>query len=312
MDLIIGIDGGGTKTNCVFADESGKPVLEISGGPSNFLSIGNERAASNILSNINSGLKKLNSFIEDVSIIVAGISGAGRKFHADQLKEALQKKLPQKSVYVFIESDARVALEGALAGESGAILIAGTGSIIFGKDNSNNIHRVGGFGRTAGDEGSGYSIGVKTLRLISHMIDGRENAGKLLQKFKTIFHIKNENDLISLVHNPGFDIASIAMFTIKSAEEGVSEAENILDEEAEELVKHIMVMKNKIGLSPLKLVLIGSLIENKNYYSRLLIKKIKKINNIELTEKKYSPEMGAIIMARSILASKQKSPRRKS
>lgn len=308
MNLIIGLDGGGTKTNCVFTDLNGKSLLEISGGPSNFLSLGNEKATSNILSVVKSGLRKLNSSEEDISIILAGVAGAGRKLHADQLKESLKKKLPENLKNVFIESDARIALEGALAGEPGAILIAGTGSIIFGKDKSDIIHRVGGFGRIAGDEGSGYSIGVKTLRLVSHMIDGRENAGTLLEKFNTIFHIKNESDLISLIHNPGFDIASIAMLAIKSAEEGVGETEKILEEEADELIKHVAVIKEKIALSPLKLVLIGSLIENENYYSKLLTKKIKKLNDIELTEKKYSPEMGAVIMARNILASKQTSP----
>ena len=82
MKYIVGLDGGGTKTNCVFADLSGKSVLQFSGGPSNFLSIGTEKAASNISSLIKSGLTKLNSEFNDIAIILAGVSGAGRKFHA--------------------------------------------------------------------------------------------------------------------------------------------------------------------------------------------------------------------------------------
>lgn len=307
MSIIVGLDGGGTKTRCVFADESGNSILEITGGPSNFLSIGNDKAVSNILSVIKSGLNKLDSSIENISIILAGVSGAGRKYHADELQDALIKKLPESLKNVYVESDARVALEGALAGEPGAVLIAGTGSVIFGKDKSGKIHRVGGFGRVIGDEGSGYSIGVNTLKLISNMIDGRKEKDELLEKFNTIFHIKHENDLISLVHNPGFDVASIAMFTIKNADEGSVEAKRILDKESGELIKHITTVKDKVGLKPLKVVLIGSLIENRNYYSQLLIQKIKVLNDIELTERKYSPEMGAVIMARNILASKQTS-----
>ncbi len=303
MNFIVGLDGGGTKTKCIFADESGKSVLEKSGGPSNFLSIGNEKAVSNIMSLLKSGLSELNSSVENLSIILAGVSGAGRKFHADQLKESLLQKLPENLTNVYVESDARVALEGALAGEPGVILIAGTGSIIFGKDASGKIHRAGGFGRMIGDEGSGYSIGIKTLRLISGIIDGRENREKILDDFRTIFHINNEDDLISLVHNPGFDGASIAMFTIKSAEEGSIKAQEILDQESDELIKQVSAIKDKIKLSPLKLVLIGSLSENDNYYSRLLIKKLKKITNIELAERKFSPAMGAVIMARKILIS---------
>ncbi len=305
MKYIVGLDGGGTKTNCVFADESGKSLLNISGSPSNFLSIGTNKAALNIITIIKSGLDKLNSSVEDISIILAGVSGAGRKLHADKLKESLLKKLPDNFNKLFIESDARIALEGALAGNPGAILIAGTGSIIFGKDITGKIYRAGGYGRIIGDEGSGYSIGIKTLNITSKMIDGRKNAGKMLAEFKTIFHINSDDDLISLVYNPGFDVASIAMFTIKSAEKRIVEAVKILDEESEELINHITVIKNKLNLSPLKLVLLGSLIENENYYSQLLIKKINKIKEVVLTEKKYSPEIGAVLMAKRILSQNQ-------
>ena len=210
MKFIVGLDGGGTKTKCVFADESGKKLLELSGRPGNFLSIGNDKAASNIVSLIKSGLTKLDSSFDDILIIMAGISGAGRKLHADMLKDSLLKKLPEGFTNVFVESDARVALEGALGGEPGVVLIAGTGSVIFGKDKAGRIHRAGGFGRVIGDEGSGYSIGVKTLRTIAGILDGRAQPDKMFDQFKTIFHINSEDDLISLIHNPGFDAASIA------------------------------------------------------------------------------------------------------
>ncbi len=306
MKYIVGIDGGGTKTSCVIADESGKSLFESGGGPSNFLIIGVDKAASNILSIIQSGLRKLNISTAHISIILCGVAGAGRKHHSDNLKEALIKKLPE-NIKIVVESDARIALEGALAGEAGAILIAGTGSVIFGKDESGNIFRAGGFGRVIGDEGSGYSIGARTLNLISKMMDGRENIGEILNDFSTIFHINNEGDLINLVHNPGFDVSSIAMFTIKSAEKGIAEAEKILNEESDELIKHIIAVKDKMKLKSLKLVLIGSLIENNNYYSQLLIKKITRLENIGLTKKQFSPEMGAVLMAKNILSGKHSS-----
>lgn len=302
MNYIVGIDGGGTKTSCIFADESGKSLLQTTGNASGFLTTGTDKAASNIISIVKSGLTKLNASFEDILIILAGVAGAGRKFHADNLRESILGKIPEGFMNFFIESDARIALEGALAGEAGAVLIAGTGSIVFGKDNSGEFHRAGGFGRLIGDEGGGYSIGIRTLNLISRMIDGREAEGEILKKFSTIFHINNEDDLISLVHNSGFDVSSIAMFTIKSAGEGLAEAVSILERESDELINHILVIKNKLRLSPLKLVLIGSLIENDNFYSQLLLKKIKRIKDVKLCEKKFPPEMGAVIMAKQILS----------
>jgi N-acetylglucosamine kinase-like BadF-type ATPase len=302
MKYIVGLDGGGTKTNCVFADETGNSLFEISGGSSNFLSIGTDKSTSTIYSLIKSGLTNLDSSFEDIEIILAGISGAGRKFHADSLKEVLFKKLPENFTKLFIESDARIALEGALGGEPGAILIAGTGSVIFAKNSEEKIYRAGGFGRLIGDEGSGHSIGIKTLNVISKMIDGRERKGELLEKFQTIFQVNNEDDLISLVHNPGFDAASIALFTIKSAGEGVEEAGEILNEESDELFNLVLTIQKKMNLSLLKIVFIGSLIETENYYSHLIKEKIKKLSDIVISDKKHSPEMGAVILAKKILS----------
>jgi len=305
MKYIVGIDGGGTRTKCVFADASGHPVLEISGGASNFLTIGTDKAVSSITSVLMEALQKLNCSFDDVLIIAGGISGAGRKSHSENLRSSLIKKLPENFKNIYIDSDARIALEGALAGEPGAILIAGTGSVVFGKDNSKKIFRAGGYGRIIGDEGSGYSIGAKTLKKISQMIDGRKDEGKMLKSFGTIFNINNSDDLIRLVYNPGFDIPSIALFTVRAAEENIPEAGRILDEESDELIKHITAIKNKLNLVPLRLVLIGSLIENDNYYSRLLIDKINSLNDIEINEKRYPPEMGAVIMAKKILTENQ-------
>lgn len=304
MNYIVGLDGGGTKTKCIFTDKNGKPALELSGGPANFLSIGNDKAAGNIISLVKSGLTKLDSSFDDILIIMAGISGAGRKLHADMLKDSLLKKLPEDFTNIFVESDARVALEGALAGEPGAVLIAGTGSVVFGKDKSGKIHRAGGFGRVAGDEGSGYSIGVKTLRSIACMLDGRTQPDEMFDKFKTIFHIDSEDDLISLIHNPGFDAASIAIFTIRCADDDIKTAKQILNDEAFELINQVQAIKGKINEDTLKLAMIGSLVENDNYYSRLIKEKIRSMKGTELTERKHPPEMGAVIMAKNLLSRK--------
>ena len=307
MNFIVGIDGGGTKTKCVFADESGKPVLELSGGPANFLSIGNDKAAANIVSLVKSGLSKLDASFENILIIMAGISGAGRKLHAEMLMEALLKRLPEGFTNIFVESDARAALEGALGGEPGAVLIAGTGSVIFGKDKAGRLHRAGGFGRVIGDEGSGYSIGVKTLRAVAGTLDGRSKPDEMFDQFRTIFHIDNEDDLISLVHNPGFDASSIALFTIRCAGGDVKTAQQILASEAGELVKQVKAIKGKMKEVPLKLAMIGSLVENDNYYSSLVKSKLSTIKGIELTIRKAPPEMGAVIMALNLLSLKTKS-----
>ena len=99
--------------------------------------------------------------LNDIEAIVLGTTGGGRRNDAELLEKKIFEDVKQKSISINkfrVESDARIALEGSFSGKEGSILIAGTGSIMFGKDEAGEIHRVGGFGRYIGDEGSGYRI----------------------------------------------------------------------------------------------------------------------------------------------------------
>ena len=137
MKYLIGIDGGGTKTKCVIANLQGNPVYETSGGPSNFLIHGLDKVSENILNLLTDCVKNLKCDFRDLACIVIGTAGAGRKEDADKLKSHFLKYAKSKNSVIknlIIESDARIALEGAFSGKPGTILISGTGSIMFGKD----------------------------------------------------------------------------------------------------------------------------------------------------------------------------------
>src|SRR5690606_29897674 len=175
MKYLIGIDGGGTKTKCILTDSSRKILFECSGGPSNFLIIGTE-VVCNTLAKLVSDCRNFLNDDSDEFYVVLGTTGAGRRSDADTMENAFKDfcKINSIAIKEFkVESDARIALEAAFSGNPGSILIAGTGSIMFGKDARENIHRVGGFGRFIGDEGSGYSIGRKGLIAVSRAYDGR-------------------------------------------------------------------------------------------------------------------------------------------
>ncbi|MGQ9799978.1 MAG: N-acetylglucosamine kinase, partial [Ignavibacterium sp.] len=156
MKYLIGIDGGGTKSKCVITDFEFIPKFETSGGPTNFLMLGTDKVAETILGLIHQCVINLNIKYEDIAAIVLGTTGGGRKTDAEDLEKAITHLAAHKRILLNkfqVESDARIALEGAFSGKPGSILIAGTGSIMFGKDSKGVIHRVGGFGRFIGDEG---------------------------------------------------------------------------------------------------------------------------------------------------------------
>jgi glucosamine kinase len=304
MKYLIGIDGGGTKTDCAIADLSGKIIQQSSGKPSNFLIIGVEEAVENIFALIEENLFALEGDFADVKQIVIGVAGAGREEDAKLLEKSFKDYADQERIHfkgVKVLSDAHIALEGAFPDSAGSILIAGTGSILFGKDEKGIIHRVGGFGRLIGDEGSGYSIGRKALNAVSKESDGRGEETLISELLNAKMKSSSANGIINEVYKENLDVASVARIVIVAAEEGDPIAEDILDEEADELVLHIKSLLNKIQIDNLNIAFSGSLIDNKNFYSDLLKHKIKSsLPKIKVVKPTFPPVSGAILFAKRL------------
>ncbi|GMU95815.1 MAG: hypothetical protein HZC46_05840 [Ignavibacterium album] len=304
MKYLIGIDGGGTKTKCVITDFQLKPLFETTGGPSNFLIQGTDKVSETILGLIIKCVNNLQIQFSDVAAIVLGTTGGGRQNDAEDLEKAIthlaaHKKIP---LNIFkVESDARIALEGAFSGKPGSILIAGTGSIMFGKDRKGNIHRVGGFGRFIGDEGSGFSIGQKGLRIVAKQFDGRGNKTLITDLLKEKFKIESPEKLINEIYRNNFDIASVAPLVIEAAEKGDKAAQFIIESETEELILHIESMRKKLKEKKIFVALIGSLITTDNYFSFLFREKVvQKFNDVVIKEPENPPEIGAVLMAKQL------------
>jgi len=306
MKYLIGIDGGGTKTDCAIADLSGKIIYQTVGKPSNFLIIGVEETVANLFAAIEECLFELKGDFSDVKQVVVGVAGAGRKDDAELLEKSFLDYANDEGIHfkgVKVVSDAHVALEGAFPDSAGCILIAGTGSILFGKDDKDTIHRVGGFGRLIGDEGSGYCIGRKALNAVSKEIDGRGDKTIITEMVNDKIDFGISDKLVNKVYKEKLDIASIAKIVIEAAEKGDKAANKILSNEADELVLHLKSILTKIPLKKLNVSLSGSLIDNKNFYSDLLKKKIKeRLPQIKIVKPTLSPVAGAIQIAKRILA----------
>jgi N-acetylglucosamine kinase-like BadF-type ATPase len=304
MKYLIGIDGGGTKTDCAIADLSGKIIHQTVGKPSNFLVIGVEEAVENIFALIEENLFALEGDFADVKQIVIGVAGAGRQEDAFLLEKGFKDYADQEGIHfkgVKVVSDAHIALEGAFPDSAGCILIAGTGSILFGKDENGVIHRVGGFGRLIGDEGSGYSIGRKALNAVSKASDGRGEETLISELLNAKMNSNTSKNIINKVYNEKLDVASVAKIVIEAADEGDPIAEDILDEEADELVLHIRSLINKIHTDKLSVAFSGSLIDNKNFYSDLLRNKIKStLPNVKVIKPASPPVSGAILFAKRL------------
>ncbi|MCX6133993.1 MAG: hypothetical protein NTU47_09300 [Ignavibacteriales bacterium] len=247
--FVIGMDGGATKTAALLSDLEGVVLAEETGGPSNPQVVGPEKTADVIVGLVERLCSKAQCSTSQVLVVVAGLAGAGRDGDKERVKTATlaeAKKRKTNVGKVVIESDGRIALEGALKGRPGIILIAGTGSFSLAKDHKGGIHRAGGWGRVVGDEGSGLVIGRDGLNAVAKHIDGRGKATMLTRLVDEKLGLSNQEKIINAVYRENFDVATVAPLVIEAAEAKDVECARILNKATFELAEHVRTLVNKI------------------------------------------------------------------
>ena len=300
------MDGGGTKTAAILADLKGTVLAEENGGASNFQIIGVEKAAGVLFELAEACCSQVGCSMDDVQSIAAGLTGAGRAGDQQRMRDGLVEHAKKKKVKlkdIVIESDARIALEGAFKGKAGIILIAGTGSIAFGKDPEGNVHRVGGWGRILGDEGSGYAIAREALNAVTKHLDGRGKKTLITDLIARKFDLSTHEELINAVYRDGFDIAAVTPLVIQAAEKDDVEAARILNRATFELSEHVRALLLKIEKSTgarqkVPLALIGSVITSESVLSTVLKHKITfSMPQISIIAPESPPAYGAVLLA---------------
>lgn len=168
--LFLGIDGGQSHTEAVIGDEHGNILGRGFGGASNHAEIpgGRERLINAIINSVGEALK--NADLPEIGEInftsaFCGMTG-GADYKAEIIGEILK---PEK---LIVNHDAVTALFGATAGKPGVVVIAGTGSAIYGENAAGETARAGGLGFLFSDEGSGFWLAAQTIRLAIKEQDG--------------------------------------------------------------------------------------------------------------------------------------------
>ena len=171
MDYVLGVDGGGTKTECVLMDPAGKIIARSISGPSNPYRVGVESATREIERAADLCLQEARAGRNAVAAIGAGLAGTGNAELKEGMRASLEKAFP--GAVISIHTDLETAL--AAAGEGPVIvLIAGTGSAAIARNAQGQIWRTGGQGPRLGDDGSAFDIGS---RAVARAMKERERQG---------------------------------------------------------------------------------------------------------------------------------------
>ncbi len=172
MSYYLGIDGGGTKTTCAVGDES-RTLATATAGPSNIVRVGEAQARESLLRSVRQACAAAGITMAQVSRTCVGGSGAARPELAEFVRSALAEIL---TTPIDVVGDMQIALEAAFDTGPGVMVIAGTGSIAYGRDAQGTTVRAGGWGFAIGDEGSAHWIGRTAVNAVLRAADPRDGA----------------------------------------------------------------------------------------------------------------------------------------
>jgi N-acetylglucosamine kinase-like BadF-type ATPase len=242
----LGVDGGQSSTTAMIGDENGRVVGVGRGGPCNHLSSSEARAkfVAAIRRALGSACSQAGLDAEVIRFASAclGCSG-GPSDKRSILGELLA------SDRMLVTDDALIALTGALAGQPGIVIIAGTGSIAFGRNAQDRTARAGGWGYLFGDEGGGFWIVREALRAALRWEEGWGPPTALRGMLLDSTGARNINDLMHRCYTPEFPrprVASLSVLVNQAAENGDPTALKILAEAAHELAVLVCAVRGQL------------------------------------------------------------------
>ena len=300
----LGIDGGGTKTHAVVADAKCNILGEGFSGAANPLRVGLEDAVAHIDQAVSDACTQAGIELGNIDSACAAIAGINHPIHYHTMKDALDDALHLSGLELV--TDARAALEGALDGKAGVVVIAGTGSIAIGVNQDGQTARSGGFGPTLSDEGSGYYIAQAALKAVVSSFDGRSPRTILVDRICNRLGVAGPSDLPGVIYNSDsepVDIAPLAEVVDEAAQEGDDVARQILTAAGGELgrLAASVIEKLKLNSASFRVACVGSVFRSGEFVLEPLRRAVLGVApGAEIGPPLYPPAIGAVKLAQEL------------
>lgn len=263
--IVVGIDAGASKTRAFAVDQAGTVVGRGAGGGGNLLTSPDPQGA------IAAALAEaLGGRAADA--VVLSCAGGDRETERTRGHEILTQLAPP-GAKLLVTHDAIAALYAGNPTGCGVVLIAGTGSIAYGRNEEGEEDRAGGWGYLIGDEGSAVWCGLEALRAISHAIDGRGAPTRMTALLFQQLGVGQFSDVLPLVYgrpHPAPAIGAATRALASASAEGDAMANAILQRGANALARAATVVALTLGLPSGPLYLAGGAFENLPLLQRLV------------------------------------------
>ena len=242
MGIYLGIDGGGTKTACVVGNENTILGAATAEG-SNVLRVGERQARESIASVVQHACAAAKVRPESIERTCVGVGGGARPETAATVRQILSELV---SGQVEVVGDMVIAMEAAAGSGPGVIVIAGTGSIAYGRNSAGQTARAGGWGFAISDEGSGFWIGRKAVSAAMRAFDEGRSTALLEAAIKSWNLSAREQLIVAANASTHPDFAGLFPAVLAAAEADDPTAHDVLAEAGAELAALAKIVIRRI------------------------------------------------------------------
>jgi N-acetylglucosamine kinase-like BadF-type ATPase len=292
----MGIDGGGSGLRVVIVDDALHVLMQTHGPAANPGAIGRDAAAGIIHQTMRRALEATNLPLESIAAVGIGVAGASATHSEEWLRRTIAAVLP--GAMVAPSSDYEIALVGATGERRGLLVLAGTGSLVYGVNASGRSTLIGGWGYMLGDEGSGYWLGREGLRAVARAADGCAPPTCLTARLLDALGLADTRGLIpwlygSATPRPG-DVAGLAPLVLGVAAAGDAVAGEIVSTAAAELVGMARAAMRNLATTNLPIALAGGLLATPTPLSEAVCRAL---GLSRIPTPRHTPAVGAAILA---------------
>jgi N-acetylglucosamine kinase-like BadF-type ATPase len=306
--LVLGADGGGSKTAVRVASVGDDGALEILGdgfgGPSNVRAVGRAHAEINLNVAVDAALRDGGIDAETIDYAVLGLAGSSLPDVQAFITEWAERR--QLATTVDIVHDADPVLAVGIPDGSGIALIVGTGSVAIGVDDGGERSVTGGWGHWFGDTGSGYDLGRRALAAVADAVDGIGPGTVLVERILRRLGTDNPREMLLRLDQAvdvRREIAALAPVLLHAAADGDAVARSIVDAAAASTAKLVQANAAKLGFAPdVPLAAAGGTVCRSALYRQVLLEKLGALGIRPRTVTVVSdPVEGCVLMARDRL-----------
>ena len=314
MAYYLGIDGGGSKTSCAVGDDVSL-LATVTAGPSNITRVGEARARESLHQAIHRACSAAKIASGQIERACIGVAGAGRQEIASAVRKIVAEVIAGE---IQIVGDMHIALEAAFGPKPGVIVIAGTGSIAYGRNAQGKTARAGGWGFAISDEGSAHWIGRTAVTALLRAIDQRTEPGMdraedfegaadtspLFREMSAVWKVHSLDQFVRTANsNPDFAVLFPAI--LAAADVGDALAERVLAKAGAELLRLARIVVTRLfteqdASSPaVRLAMVGGVFRYSPRVRGYFCDEVRKLNqHLDLNPEVVDPVAGALQAAR--------------